>query len=343
MKKRLIRTLIMLATFVGVLLLTNQVQAGSIRLNSLDFQIQLNEDGSMDVTENWNARITNTNTMFKDFYLDSSKFKEITNVEVYRVDEGNEQKLTKINEEMYHVTKNCYYGLPISGNKFEIAWGVSVNGNESRAYQIKYKVVGAVKTYTDCSELYWQLVGTDNTIPVTKLTGTIKLPKAVTEKNNIRGWAHGPYNGNITVNSDNVYVEVDHLSTGVMVEARVVTLENMFTKNKVTNKAKLNSILSEEQKWADKSNEEREAYIQGKENEERIAKIIHYGYIIATILLSVFFTYKLIKNIIESFKIKKKKMPDIDYFRDVPDKEASAGDAAYLYYFKNGKFSSNIS
>ena len=343
MKKSLVRILLMLVMFIGIILITNQVQAGSIKLNKLDFQIQLNEDGSMDVTENWNARITDTNTMFKDFYLDSSKFKEITNVEVYRVDSGNRQKLTEINEEMYHVTKNCYYGLPIIGNKFEIAWGVSVDGTETRNYQVKYKVVDAVKTYTDCSELYWQLVGTDNEIPVTKLTATIKLPKAVSEKNNIRGWAHGPYNGNITVNSDSIYLEVDYLDTETMVEARVVTLENIFTKNKITDKAKLDSILSEEQKWADQANREREEYIQRKEEEERIERIIGIVYVIVTAGLSVFLIYKLIKNGIKASKIEKKKMPEIDYFREIPNKEASAGDAAYLYYFKNGKFSSNIS
>ena len=139
MKKNLIKILVMLAIFAGIILVTNQVQAGSIRLNSLNFQIQLNEDGSMDVIENWNARITDTNTMFKDFYLDSSKFKEITNIEVYRVDSGNRQKLTQIDEEMYHVTKNCYYGLPISGNKFEIAWGVSVNGTRQEVIKLNIK------------------------------------------------------------------------------------------------------------------------------------------------------------------------------------------------------------
>ena len=343
MKKSLIKILVMLAVFAAIILITNHVQAGSIKLNSLDFQIQLNEDGSMDVTENWNARITNTNTMFKDFYLDSSKFKEITNVEVYRVDSGKQQKLTQIDEEMYHVTKNCYYGLPISGNKFEIAWGVSVEGTETRRYQVKYRVIDAVKTYSDCSELYWQLVGTDNTIPVTKLTGTIKLPKAVSEKNNIRGWAHGPYNGNITVNQDNVYLEVEYLDTGVMVEARVVTLENLFTENKVTNIAKFNSILSEEQKWADQANREREEYIKEKENEERINKIVEVVYVIANIVLSIFLIYKLIKNGIKASKMEKKKMPEMDYFRDIPNKQSSAGDAAYLYYFRNGNFNKNIS
>lgn len=42
-------------------------------------------------------------------------------------------------------------------------------------------------------------------------------------------------------------------------------------------------------------------------------------------------------------KRKKRKMPKLDYFRDIPNKEASAGDAAYLYYHRNGSFRKNIS
>lgn len=339
----LTKMLIMLLVFFFSLLIGNQVKAGSIKLNKLDFEIQLNEDGSMDVVENWNAKITDTNTMFKDFYLDSSKFKKITNVEVYRVSSGNKQKLTQIDKEMYHVTKNCYYGLPISGNKFEIAWGVSVNGTETRNYQVKYKVVDVIKTYADCSELYWQLVGTDNEIPVTKLTGTIKLPKAVAEKNNIRGWAHGPYNGNITVSEDKVYLDVDYLDTGVMVEARIAVLEDLFSKNKRVDKSKFSEILAEEQSWADQANREREKYIKDIERSKRIEKIIAVAYIIATIALTIFLIYNLIKNGIKARQTEKRKMPKLDYFRDIPNKEASAGDVAYLYYFKNGSFSRNIS
>ena len=33
----------------------------------------------------------------------------------------------------------------------------------------------------------------------------------------------------------------------------------------------------------------------------------------------------------------------MDYFRDIPNKQASAGDAAYLYYFRRGSFNKNIS
>ena len=136
-KSYFFKILFMFAIFIGILWIGNSVQAGSITLRDLDFQIQLNEDGSMDVTENWNARINNTNTMFKDIEMDSSKFKEITDVEVYRVNSDNTKtKLTQIDEEMYHVTNNCYYGLVTSNGDFEIAWGVSVDGTEYRKYQI---------------------------------------------------------------------------------------------------------------------------------------------------------------------------------------------------------------
>lgn len=128
-----------------------------------------------------------------------------------------------------------------------------------------------------------------------------------------------------------------------MVEARVVTLENLFTTNKVTGTAKFSSILSEEQGWADKANREREEYIKEQEKNQKIAKIIFMLYIAVTVILSIVFICILIKNIIKASKIKKKKMLKLDYFRDIPDKEASAGEAAFLYYFKKGKFNNNIS
>ena len=310
----------------------------------MNFDIQLNEDGSMDVVENWDASISNTNTMFKDFDLDSTKFKKITDVEVYRVyGENNKKKLTEIDEEMYHVTEDCYYGLNVSGNRFEIAWGVSVDGTETRSYQVKYKVVDVVKTYADCSEVYWKLVGTDNEVPVTKLTATIKLPKEVSDKNNVRGWAHGPYNGNIYIYNDRVYLEVDYLTTSTMVEARIAILENLFPSNEIVDKSMLSEILSEEQEWAEKANKEREEYIMQMENEKRIEKIVEVVFCIVAIALTVLLTYNLIKNTIKTNKTVARKMPELEYFRDIPNKEASAGDAAYLYYHRNGSFRKNIS
>lgn len=338
-KSYLFRLLFMFAIFIGILWLGNSVQAGSITLRHLDFQIQLNEDGSMDVTENWNARINNTNTMFKDIEMDSSKFKEITNVEVYRVNSDNTKtKLTKIDEEMYHVTKDCYYGLVTSSGDFEIAWGVSVDGTEYRKYQIQYTVVDAIKTYQDCSELYWQLVGKENGIPVDALTATIYLPKAVQNKNNLRAWAHGPYNGNINLSSDRVILDLEYLDPETMVEARIATTENLFPENKTISSNHLATILEEEQAWADEANREREEYIKEQERQEIIEMVLGILTVIAMIGVAVFAIIKLILNFIKLAKIPKKQEPYIQYFRDIPDETASSGDAAFLYSFSNGGF-----
>ncbi len=322
----------------------SEVKAGSITLNNLDFEIQLNEDGSMDVTENWDARIYDTNTMFKAIHMNSTKFKEITDVEVYRVNsDGTKTKLRQIDEEMYHVTENCYYGLVVSSGDFEIAWGVSVEGRETRKYQIKYKVVDAVKTYNDCSELYWQLVGNENGLSVDKLTATILLPKAVQNSNNLRAWAHGPYNGNVYPKTDRVTLSVDYLDPEVMVEVRLAVLEDIFSENTVIPMDRLNTILLEENHWAEEANHEREEYIKEKQRQEIFEKIMIVLIILFNIGLTILFIVLIIKASIRCAKTPKRTSPYIDYFRDIPDKTSSAGDAALLYYNQNGKFSKNLS
>ena len=122
---------ILVALFcVGIFLLSgNYSYAGTQKLNSLDYEAQLNSDGSMDVVETWDIYIDETNTLFKDFDLDESKYSGITNVKVKDLDTGMD--LREINEEMYHVTKNCYYGLTISNSQFEIAWGVGLDNSSA--------------------------------------------------------------------------------------------------------------------------------------------------------------------------------------------------------------------
>ena len=210
--------------FVGVLLLLGTCSyAGTQKLNSLDYDAQLKSDGSMDVVETWEIDIQNTNTLFKDFELDERKYSGITNVKVKDLETGRD--LTEISEEMYHVTKNCYYGLPISDWKFEIAWGVGLdNSSATKKYQISYTVEDAVTVHEDCSELYWQFVGTDNAVPAKKVTGKILLPEAVKETENLRVWAHGPLNGEIHKTSNReVTFAVKDFKPETMLEVRVVT------------------------------------------------------------------------------------------------------------------------
>ena len=184
----------------------------------------------MNVTETWNIEIRDTNTLFKTYKKDSSKYKEITDVEVSEIINGTEKKFTKINRYMYHVTKDCYYGLDNDYGEFEIAWGASTY-RETKTYKITYKVIDAVKNYNDCSELYWQFIGFDFEIPADIVTGKIVLPQGAT-KENTKIWAHGPLNGDIEIDDEAIVkFELKYFEANTFVEVRIANTENIFINN----------------------------------------------------------------------------------------------------------------
>ena len=180
MKKKSIIILISFTFFI--LVLSIKSYAGYQNFESIDYDVTLNSDSSMDVIETWNIYISGTNTLFKDFELDSSKYSGITNVKVARIDNNEEVYLEQIFQEEYHVPEGCYYGLENNNNQFEIAWNVGLDSSsDTRKYKIYYTVEDAVKIYNDCTELYWQFLGVKNGISSKKITGTIKLPKPVSD------------------------------------------------------------------------------------------------------------------------------------------------------------------
>ena len=69
-------------SLIFIILGTIKSNAGSLYLNDLKFEAQINADGSMDVTETWDIDIRSTNTLYKTFKTDSSKYSGIENVTV---------------------------------------------------------------------------------------------------------------------------------------------------------------------------------------------------------------------------------------------------------------------
>lgn len=323
-----------------------KVYAGNLQLKNLDYNVTLNSDGTANVTETWDISIEDTNTLFKTFEIDKSKYSEITNVSVIEITNGINKSFSRIYSEKYHVDKNCFYALINSKKQFEIAWGVHEDDSYSRRqFKINYTIVDAVKNYNDCSEFYWQFISTSSAIPSKNVTGTITLPSNLENLQNLKVWAHGPLNGNIYIESSNsVKFEVANLNSHTMLETRVVTPNNIFNQNlNTSNTNKLDSILEQEQKWADEANKERER-IANREKFIRIGLIIFYsisniiGLFIMIILIKKIKKYKKELEIAPNYK---PTMPN-KYFRDIPNEKATPADAGYLYYFKTATFSTHI-
>ena len=116
MKRIIKRVCFIFLLFLLIVLTANISQAsGGLRLRNLDYDVQLNSDGTADVVETWRISIEDTNTLFKTFEVDSSKYSEITDVKVSEVTSSGEKDFTQVNQYQYHLNKDTYYGLIYNG------------------------------------------------------------------------------------------------------------------------------------------------------------------------------------------------------------------------------------
>lgn len=333
--RKIIIIFIFMLFLVGLL---NNVDAKSsnLELNNLDFDVEILENGDMKVKETWDIDIKNTNTLFKTFKTDITKYLDIDNVVVKEITNGKNVLLKKVTKYSYHVNENAYYGLINNDGDFEIAWGVGLdNGRDTRTYEISYEVKGAISGYTDYNELYWQFIGDDFEIDAKKITGKITLPKEVQNKEDIRVWGHTRgLNGEIYVTGNNkIEFTVNDFKSGTYVEVRTLFPKDVLEESleRTYNHPILETVLEEEGEWAEEANRIR--------NQRFIFIIIFYLIIFAISILLIINILKKIKLIKD--RKKKKSNEEIIYYREIPRKNTSPAEAVYLERKIKGELPSN--
>ena len=219
-----------------------------LKLQNLDFEVLLKQNGDMEVTETWNIEILDTNTLFKTFELDKNKYDGVANVKVEEIlSDGSIKEFKQIDTEMYHVTPDSYYALINSNNQFEIAWGVNAK-NEVKTYKITYTIEGAVKLYNDCAELYWTFLGTGFNIPIESLSG--KISTEVKSNEEILMWGHSNNyeNGNVKKIGTDIIFTMNDFQPNDYLEIRLALPKELFNINEHSNINKLEQIMQEEQR-----------------------------------------------------------------------------------------------
>lgn len=327
---------ILLALIALIFIGTGRSKAGSLYLNKLDFDVQINNDGSMDVTETWNIDISSTNTLYKTFKTDSSKYNGITNVTVKEIAYGIEKPFIKTDEWAYHVTKGYYYGTENEDDDFEIGWGVGLdNSTATKTYKISYTVKDAITKYNDYSELYWQFIGKDFEVSAKKINGTITLPSSVINKEDIKVWGHTEsLNGTIYATDNNkIEFELENFKSGRFVEIRTLFPNDLImSSGRTKNTEILQTAIKEETKWADQANarREREEWI-----DNNLPIIIVGTILLVNLILIIIFIIKMIKYIKKLSSLKKYE-PEVKlkYFRDMPDENATPAEAQRILDIK---------
>lgn len=318
---------ICLAILITIIIIgiTKTVNA-ELKLNVLKFEANIKENGDMEVTELWNIRIEDTNTLYKYFKRDNSKFSGIEDVRVTDITSGRNQLYTKDKYWQYHVARNHYFGAINNDGNFEIGWGVGLeNSSATRVYKIEYTVKDALTKYNDYAELYWQFIGNGFEVPAKEVLGKITLPQEAQNKDKIKVWGHTEeLNGEIHVTSTNtIEFRLDGYNKGNMLEVRVLIPTEMITiSEKQKDKEILQEIIDEETKWVEEANAKR----------LRKKLLITSVVAIVSIIIDIIIIMK-IKKYREKEKSQiEKYVPEnkMEYYRDIPRKNATPGEAYRL-------------
>ncbi len=316
--------LMMIITII-IIGITKTVSA-ELKLNVLKFEANIKENGDMEVTELWNIRIEDTNTLYKYFKRDSSKFSGIENVKVTDITSGKNQLYTKDRFWQYHVTKNHYYGAMNKEGNFEIGWGVGLeNSSATRVYKIEYTVKDALTKYNDYAELYWQFIGNGFEVPAKEVVGKITLPQEAENKEKIKVWGHTEeLNGEIYVTSTNtIEFQLDGYNSGNMLEVRALIPTEMITSTtKYKDKEILREIIDEETRWAEEANSKR------LRKKVLITSVVS----IVSLIIDIVIIMKIKKYNKKQKELTQKYVPEnnIEYYRDIPRENATPGEAYRL-------------
>ena len=299
----------------------------SLYLNNLDFSAQINSDGSMNVVETWDIDVSDTNTLYKTFKRDNSKYSSLKNISVKEITSGREYNFIETNRWAYHLQNGYFFGGINQNNEYEIAWGVSIDSSTTRKYQISYTVENCIKKYGDCSELYWQFIGNQFEVEAKKITGKIKLPGSVENKEDVKVWGHTEFlNGEIYV-TDNKTVDfnVNKYIPNTYVEVRMLMPNYLFPSlDYTTSISKIDEIVAQETIWAEEANARR------KQRDDEMMGMAGLVTIILAIV-SIFDIRKIgkyKKELEENPKIEPEM--ELDYFRDVPDQTATPAEAQFM-------------
>ena len=316
-----------------LILIGNTKSDASLNLTNLDFDVQINEDGSMDVTETWDINISETNTLYKTFEIDKEKYTAITDFKVSEITNGTNKEFRETNVWKHHIDENYYFGGINQDGEYEVAWGVNVTSNAKRKYEISYRVIDAIKKYGDCAELYWQFIGDRFEITADKITGTIKLPVSVQNKEELRVWGHTKYlNGEIYVTDEKtIQFHLEDYTANEYVEVRILMPTYIMNNIEFTSlENKEAEILEEEEKEASAANERR-----AKRDRQMKITIIAITSIVG--LIGIVFINGIRKNI-KALKENPKIKPEmeLDYYRELPDKTATPLEANFI--LKKGTF-----
>ena len=284
--------------------------AKDYELTKTDIVANVNADASMDVTQ------TRTFEFDGSFTLMGIPLGEGTIFQINSATLMVDGESITLQEVPFQTSWRSSGGPATTCYSVDVAQGsvyVFTTSNAStQTVELDYTFPEIVKVHDDVSELYYKFVGEAWERTSNAVTCTINLPVpagASPSAEDIRAWAHGQLNGHVQNNADGVVkLNIDKVRSGEYAETRI-TFPSTWVDDSVKSTAAyvqgsaLDSILAEEQKYADDSN--------AKRSQSMFLAALFIAIPILFIILTIVLFLKFGKEYKPQFTG--------EYWRDVPD------------------------
>ena len=306
-------------------------------LKNVDISARMNADGSLTVSERWDATINSDNgirNFYKEIDLYDGSFptitSRITDLTVYDNDTGKEYAYIEDPDDPSSSGANPYaeyeyymYGV---GNKQEIGCYFPKITRGTKSVTFSYTITDAVALYEDTAVLYWKIYSDKFTLPIENFSCTIKLPDGTALSESDLVWLHSEVAGSaVHKTADSFEYTVEDVAAGNYIETRILTDKALFDSAEVAKqngKAIRESIIAEEQKWYDEWS--------AKIKSENTVYIVGIAVAAAGILLAL--GYAVYAQFFFG-KYDKSKYPP--YVREI-DAECTAAEMGYFFYYYEG-------
>lgn len=319
MKKLIISMIFSIAILFVV---SGKVQAANI-INKIDMDVYINSEGTAEITEIWQANLTQGtegykpysnlgNCKIENFSVSDDLGKTYTTLSTWDTSKNFENKANK-----------C--GIVNKGNDVELCWGISKYGN--RTYTLKYNITNFVNQYNDSQGIYFSLMPKEMNQSPKQVVITIRSNQKFT-KDNSKIWAFGYSNG--TINFENGKIVMN--SNGVLSSSSYMTALIKIEKNIFNSNNRINSNFNDiyEEAMSDVSDNKKNES-SGNSNFLSIIVILLllpiyliFNPITWVVIILIFLRKKNINRRIDNdldFGTAGKNLPDlknVEYYRDIP-------------------------
>ncbi len=339
---RMRAVLVALAIAMVALAVPAPVRAADFELPRVHIQARVMENGDLYVTEARTFEFTDSvNGVFWDIPFSENQQGAPSSVTVLGVqgadgafdDEADARRSARTMDEVSSASAGDegVYTVEDDGEALRLkVFAPRADGDEVTLW-VTYLLEGAVMSWSDTAELYWQFIGSgwdedarDVRLDVT-FAGASKGAPATTGSRDasLRAWGHGPRDGEVLLDvadpsspkDPHVILTAPTVHAGQFAEVRAVFPADWVPGLAPSGGPRLDSIIAEETAWADEANAERER-----------ARVIAAGGAVAFVAVPA----AMLGVVIWLRKTRyASPVPVFDetYFRDLPSDDLAAGGA----------------